>query len=193
VLLIALAGTIIGYFVATSETDTDRKFFQSTAGAVLFDHGEHGEAAGSCVVCHHNLYSAELAVSCQDCHDEDVKARDVEHSSLKQIHSYDCSMCHEQQQDDKLAVSCRDCHSSTEASQTLADSCIDCHDDGYTADMLEHNEYQEIEEHTCQSCHNTRSVADAYHANCSQCHLENSSERFSEANGDVKCAACHLR
>lgn len=193
VMLVAIAGAVIGGLGQSKEVKTDRKYFKSTAGAVLFDHGEHSKAADSCVQCHHNLYSAAQATPCQDCHDEGMEADDFDHSSLKEIHSLDCSKCHEQTIDDDQAISCRECHTTPQEKQLTTPVCIECHDDGYSPEMMEHDEYMDIDEHACLSCHTPGPVSDAYHTNCSQCHLENAPGRFAEPDGDVLCGACHLR
>lgn len=100
-----------------------------------------------------------------------------------------CVECHHNNQ----TVSCRDCHSDVPSNENESVTCEACHDDGYSPEMLEHDEYLEIEEHTCLGCHSPRSVSDAYHTNCTNCHLETAPERFTKADGDVLCGACHLR
>jgi len=59
--------------------------------------------------------------------------------------------------------------------------------------MMEDEEYLEIEDHSCLGCHTPISVSSACHKNCSDCHLENSPEKSTPANGELLCAACHLR
>ncbi|TKB27539.1 hypothetical protein FCL47_05225 [Desulfopila sp. IMCC35006] len=149
--IIAICAVVIGCMVKGKTNKTDRLYFKNTAGAVLFDHGAHGQLADSCVTCHHNIKT------------------------------------------ENEAGSCRECHPGVQASETKTLACITCHDDSYTSDMMEHEEYLEIEDHSCLGCHTPISVSSAYHKNCSDCHLKNSPEKFTTANGELLCAACHLR
>ena len=192
VLIVAVAGAIIGCLADGKKTNTHRLFFQSTAGAVLFDHGKHSQSADACAQCHHDIYSATQATACTECHDADVKADDFEHDNLKEIHSRDCSRCHQVKEEAK-PDSCRTCHPGSQPSTTPLVNCTECHDDSFSPEMLEHDEYLDIEAHTCQGCHAPRSVSEAYHTNCTSCHLENAPARFSGADGKVVCGACHLR
>ena len=104
-----------------------------------------------------------------------------------------CVECHHTITADAEATSCRDCHSDTQPSKNQPVNCESCHDDSYSPEMMVHDEYLEIDEHTCLGCHSPRSVSDAYHTNCTTCHLETSRERFTKVDGDVLCGACHLR
>lgn len=104
-----------------------------------------------------------------------------------------CVTCHHNIQAEEEAASCRECHQTVQPSETNTLACIECHDDDYTPDMMEHEEYLEIEDHSCLSCHAPRSISSAYHQNCSDCHLENSPKIFTKANGELLCGACHLR
>jgi hypothetical protein len=104
-----------------------------------------------------------------------------------------CVQCHHNVEAETEAASCRECHPGIQPSETNTVACIECHDDSYSPDMMEHEEYLEMEEHSCLGCHTPRSVSNAYHKNCSDCHLENSRERFTKANGELLCGACHLR
>ena len=104
-----------------------------------------------------------------------------------------CIKCHHNVTTDTEPGSCRECHPAVQASETSTVTCITCHEDGYTADMMEHEEYLEIAEHSCLGCHTPRSVSEAYHTSCSACHLETARERFTIANGELQCGACHLR
>ncbi len=151
VTLVAVVGTIIGCLADDGAVQTDRIYLQNTAGAVLFDHGEHSNSADSCVTCHHNLRG------------------------------------------DEQAASCRECHPGTQQSEKQTLSCTECHDDSFTPDMMEHEEYLEIDDHSCLGCHAPQSVSQVYHTNCSNCHLENAPDRFTKTGGDVACGACHLR
>ncbi|MGB3210233.1 MAG: cytochrome c3 family protein [Desulforhopalus sp.] len=150
-MIVAATAVVIGYMVDVKADNNDRLYFRNTAGAVLFDHGTHGQSADSCVTCHHN-----------------IKA-------------------------DSEAASCRLCHPGFQPNEANTVACLDCHDDSYTPDMMEHEEFLEIEGHSCLGCHTPRSVSSAYHKNCSDCHLENSPEKFTHANGELRCGACHLR
>ncbi|MDJ0621500.1 MAG: cytochrome c3 family protein [Desulfocapsaceae bacterium] len=194
VVVVAAVAVILAYFIPESPAETDRKYLRNTAGAVLFDHGAHNEMADSCAVCHHSLYSSVQATTCEDCHGEDMGAEDFSHDELKEIHGTDCSQCHEQIADDDQAASCRQCHPAVQQSETSLIGCMECHDDdSYSPDIMDHDEYLEIEEHTCLGCHAPGSLSEVYHTSCTNCHLENSPEQFTEADGEVLCAACHLR
>ncbi len=193
VALVAAVAVALGYLLPQSSAETDRKYLHNTAGPVLFDHKAHALMADSCAVCHHPLYSATLAVTCEDCHGEEVEADEFSHSELKEIHGTDCSQCHEQEAGDDQALSCRQCHPAVQQSEASVNSCTECHDDGYSPAIMDHDEYLEIEDHSCLGCHAPGSLSEVYHTNCSNCHLEYSPERFTQADGEVLCAACHLR
>lgn len=152
VILLAAAAAIVGSLTDNGAVATDRVYLQASAGAVLFDHGEHSTVADSCVVCHHNVTE-----------DDDPE-------------------------------SCRECHRTSPQSDVHTVSCTECHDDeSYTPDLMEHDEYLEIEDHACMECHSPRSLSQVYHINCTNCHLENAPERFADDGGAVTCGACHLR
>lgn len=189
----AIVAVVLGYLIQESPAETDRKYLQSTAGPVLFDHGEHSEIADSCAVCHHTLYGSEQAITCESCHGEEMGADEFSHTELKEIHGTDCSQCHQQEVEDEQALSCRECHPGVQQNTTAVIACSECHDDTYTPDIMEHDEYMEVEDHSCTGCHAPSSLSDVYHANCSDCHLENSPEKFSQADGEVNCSACHLQ
>lgn len=194
VLLVAVAGAVIGSMGNGKETTTDRAYFRNSAGAVLFDHGEHKSSAESCAQCHHELYSAAQATSCDDCHDEGFTAEDVDHATLKEAHSRDCSKCHEESGEGIEPGSCRECHPGAQPSDTQTVSCQECHDDdSYEPAMMGHDEYLEVEDHTCLGCHAPQTVSQVYHTNCTNCHLETVPDRFTINGGDVSCGACHLR
>lgn len=156
--IVAAVAVVIGWLVDVETGKTDRLYLRNTGGAVLFDHGMHGEVADSCVQCHHDLSVAE-----------------------------------EEVEDQAEAISCRQCHPGVQPSETFTASCTECHDDDYSPEMMEHDEYLEVEEHACLDCHSPRPVSEAYHMNCSPCHLEYSPERFTQADGELLCGACHLR
>ncbi len=190
---IAVVGAVIGCMADKKAVNTDRLYFENSAGAVLFDHGKHNDSVESCAQCHHDLYSAAQATSCQECHDDDIVADEFKHAELKEIHSRDCAKCHEVVDEQAQAASCRECHPGMQPSETQTNSCTECHDDSFTPDMLEHDEYLEVEDHSCLGCHTPQAVSQAYHTNCTSCHLETLPDRFTTAGGDVSCGACHLR
>ncbi len=192
VVLVAAAAAILGYIIAPPIGKADRAYLVSSAGNVLFDHGKHSEKAESCAQCHHNLYDSTFAVSCSDCHDDDMDADDFEHTELKSFHERDCSKCHEQVENNTQATSCRECHLTQKDSNEQPISCSDCHED-YTPDIMEHDEYLEIEDHSCLTCHTPTIVSEAYHTNCTRCHLEYAPKRFADNDGKTVCGACHLR
>ena len=193
VMLVAAIGALIGCLADKGEKRTDRVYLQNSAGAVLFDHEKHKNSTDSCAQCHHDLYSAVQAVSCEDCHDAGFTADEYSHAELKDFHNLDCAKCHEQEDDNAQAVSCRECHPIARTSDTLTMSCTECHDESYSKEMMAHDEYTEIDEHSCLGCHAPKSVSDAYHTNCTSCHLETVPTRFTTAGGEVSCGACHLR
>lgn len=193
VMVIAAAAVITGYLVDSKAESADRLYFRNTAGAVLFDHGKHGQIADTCVQCHHDLYSAQQSTACVECHDDEPDIDEFSHIELKDIHERDCSLCHQQKSDNDQAASCRSCHPGTQENETVTVSCTTCHDDDYSPDMLDHDEYMETGEHSCLGCHTPRSVSSTYHLNCSSCHLETAPDRFAQSDGKVQCGACHLR
>ena len=193
VFIVAAAAVMGGYLIDGTAVETDRIYLRAAAGPVLFDHGAHGEYAQSCAVCHHPLYAAAQATACSDCHDDDRQSDTYDHASLKELHNQDCSQCHEQQEADDQATSCRQCHPSVQQEEQAVVSCASCHDDSYTPDLMSHDEYLAIDDHTCLGCHAPRPRADAYHASCSDCHLDAAPQRFAHADGEVLCGACHLR
>lgn len=192
-LLVAVASVVIGYMTGSETVATDRLYLKSTAGNVLFDHGKHNETVESCAACHHDLFGAAQATSCEDCHGDEVEPADFEHASLKEIHGRDCITCHEQKGDDDQAISCRSCHPGIQESEERTVSCTNCHDDSYETDMMEHDEFQEIEDHSCLGCHKPASRSEAYHTSCTSCHLREAPDRFANNDGSVMCSACHLR
>lgn len=192
-LLLAVMAAIIGCLADRDTTTTDRRYLQASAGPILFDHFKHGDAIDSCVQCHHDLYGSAQAVSCQECHDDDMSPEDVDHDSLKEIHDRDCATCHAQVKEDDEAASCRSCHPGTQESETPVISCSECHDDSYTADLMSHDEYMDAGDHSCLGCHAPSSISQVFHTNCTDCHLDSAPERFADENGAVVCGACHLR
>lgn len=191
--LIAVAGLIISGLVDVDDEKIDRRFFKNTAGAVLFDHDKHSQFAESCAQCHHDLYSADMAVGCMECHDDEFDLDEFSHESLKEYHSRNCSTCHDQAIDESEAASCRECHPGVQPAESFTLSCMECHDDEYTPEIMSHDEYLEIEEHSCQECHTPRAISETYHTNCSACHLETAQDRFTDSEGELLCGACHLR
>ena len=191
-LLVGAAAAFIGVMTGDRSIATDRYYLTSSAGNILFDHGRHGETADSCVTCHHTLYSSSQAISCEECHDE-MDPADFEHAELKEFHERDCATCHEQTAEDDQAASCRTCHPAFQESETRVVGCSECHDEGYEPELLAHDEYLEIDDHSCLGCHTPSAVAEAYHTSCTDCHLEEAPDRFGLADGTVNCSGCHLR
>jgi len=171
----------------------DRLYLKSSAGPVLFDHSKHSNLVGTCATCHHDLLSSQLATTCSECHDDDVEPDDYDHAELKDIHSGECLTCHDQSQDDDQSMSCRNCHLTTTENTVGFNGCQSCHDDDYTADMMDHEEYIEVEDHTCDGCHTPKKISETYHDNCTPCHLESAPQRFGDSEGKTVCGACHLR
>lgn len=192
ILLVAVIGAVIGCLANTKTVTTDRVYLRSTAGAVLFDHGEHASSADSCATCHHDLYASELATSCEECHDDEFTPNDVSHAEMKEIHNRDCTTCHEQVTPNDQAASCRECHPGMQPEEKNTLNCTECHDDDYTPDMMTHDEYLEVSDHACLGCHAPQSVSEVYHTNCSSCHLDTNPDRFTDAGGELLCGACHL-
>ena len=192
-MLAAVAAIVIGYMTGTETIATDRFYLNNTAGSVLFDHGKHSSEADTCATCHHDLFGSEQVISCDECHGDEVEPADFDHAELKEFHARDCSTCHEQVADDEQASSCRSCHPTIQESDIRNVGCTECHDDGYDPDMMEHDEFLEIEDHTCLGCHAPASISEAYHANCTDCHLQAASKQFTNDDGTVKCGSCHLR
>lgn len=191
--LVAAAAAVIGGMAGGDTEATERHYFKSSAGAVLFDHGTHSGTVDSCATCHHELYGAAQATSCSECHDDGVESADYEHGELKEIHSRDCSKCHAVVKEEAEIASCRACHPGVQASEARTVGCSACHDDSYSPDMLEHDEFLEIEDHSCLGCHTPGSVSETYHTNCTGCHVAVAPERFANEDGGVLCSSCHLR
>ena len=192
-LLVAVVAAAVGWLADSPATATDRMYFRNTAGAVLFDHGAHSGNADSCATCHHTLYDGAQASTCASCHDDSYGPDDIAHQRLKQLHGNDCATCHAQSREDDEALSCRTCHPASQASETRTQNCTECHDDSFSPEMLSHDEYQEIEDHTCLGCHTPGAVSEVYHANCTPCHQQAAPEQFTTAGGEVNCGSCHLR
>jgi len=194
VILLALAAAVVGCLGKQQPKATDRHYLRATAGSVLFDHGVHQASAASCADCHHPLYSSTRIAECGDCHDaEGHSPEDVGHDQLINIHGRDCGTCHEGRTENADVVSCRACHTKTQDGDAVTKKCSECHDDSYSPDMMEHDEYLEVKEHSCLGCHAPRTISEAYHTSCTGCHLQEAPERFTRQDGQVVCGACHLR
>lgn len=191
--LAAAAAAVIGTVTGQEPAAAERFYLRNSAGSVLFDHTKHQETADSCAACHHDLLSSELGISCAECHGDEVSPDDFEHDELKEYHGSNCLNCHEQSLDDAEAVSCRACHPGVQEDEPGVVACSTCHDDDYEPDLLSHQEYLEIEDHTCLGCHVPQSVSEAYHTGCFNCHTETSPERFLNEDSTVNCGGCHLR
>lgn len=191
--LAAVVAAVYASVAGDKPVTTDRFYLTSTAGSVLFDHAKHNEGADSCATCHHDLISSRQAVSCEKCHGDEFDPADFEHSELKEFHDRECFTCHEQTADDEQAASCRSCHPGRQENETRTLDCTQCHDDDYEPEMMGHDEFLEIEDHSCLGCHTPGSVSEAYHTNCTACHLQAVPERFTNDDDTVKCSGCHLR
>lgn len=192
-IIVAGVAAVIGSLAVDEPAANQRFYLRNTAGSVLFDHDRHQSAIATCAVCHHNLYDSAVAVSCEECHGDEVDPADFEHAEMKEYHGRDCTTCHEQVLDDDTAESCRQCHPGIQESEADMVDCSTCHDDGYDPDMLEHAELVEIEEHSCLGCHQPQSLSESYHASCIGCHLDESPKKYANADGTVNCGGCHLR
>ena len=193
VVLAALAAAFVGSVTTEEPAAAERFYLRNSAGSVLFDHDKHQETVDSCAACHHDLLGSGAGISCAECHGDDVDPADFEHAELKEYHEANCLNCHEQEKEDTEALSCRSCHPAVQENEPGFNGCSDCHDDGYEPDMLEHQEYLEIEDHSCLGCHTPESTSEAYHAGCFSCHIEESPERFLNQDSTVNCGGCHLR
>lgn len=193
VLLLALTAAVIGCLADSRQAAHDRVYLRNTAGPVLFDHTLHSTSVESCGACHHPLFSAVQSKQCAECHDEGFAPDDVNHESLIAIHNRNCAACHEESAELDNVASCRNCHSATQQAETPTKSCTECHDDSYTPDIMEHDEYLQVEEHSCLGCHAPRTLSEAYHTSCTGCHLEMAPKRFTKPGGEIACGACHLR
>lgn len=179
------------YYFEESPQNTDRYYIDNSGGAVLFEHGVHGDQSESCADCHHPLFSVTDMTSCSECHDEDVLAEDFSHKEMIEIEDHNCSFCHPVNEDVQ-PQSCGSCHPKLQEESEAVINCMECHDDSYTADLLTHDEMQEIEDHTCEGCHNAKSLSDSYHKQCNGCHAKENEELFIDSEGKTKCSACHL-
>ncbi len=193
VVVIAAAAAVIGCIGGPHTSNADRVYLNSSAGAVLFDHGAHQDNIDACATCHHDLYTGKLATTCTDCHDESMKAEDFKHAELKDFHQRDCSRCHEASEPQTQPSSCRDCHAKKQESEVRTETCQQCHDDSFEPGMMAHNDYLQVEDHSCLGCHNPVTVSEAYHTNCTGCHRTIAPEKFVDEKDAPVCRACHLR
>ena len=160
-LIVAGAAAVIGSIVVEEPAATERFYLRNSAGAVLFDHTRHQDRIDSCAACHHELFGSEVAVSCAECHGDEVEADDFEHDDFKEFHSGDCATCHEQSSGDEQAGSCRNCHPGVQDNEIGVGGCSVCHDEGYDRETLEHADLVEIGEHACIGCHQPASLAES--------------------------------
>ena len=193
VAVLSLISVIIGYLADGGAEITDRRYFRNSGGPVLFDHGSHAAAANSCARCHHELFKADLAVACSQCHEEGMAAEEFSHSELKEFHGRDCSKCHSWDEEKVPTASCRECHLKAPQEENTPTNCQKCHEDDYTPGMISHDEYLDVEDHQCLGCHSPGSVSQTYHLSCTSCHLESAPDRFAKPDGGELCGACHLR
>ncbi|HUV29711.1 MAG TPA: cytochrome c3 family protein [Acidobacteriota bacterium] len=189
--VVAAVAAVGGYWVGEESSDTSRFFLSSSGGDVVFEHGAHTEMAAGCESCHHDLLLADSRQPCSTCHGDDVAAEDFDHDDLKTISAHSCETCHEVN-DQAEAGSCRSCHPSAQDAEPQTVACGQCHD-GYSADLMTHDEMQEIEGHACEGCHVIEAVSTVYHRQCEGCHLAESPEKFATETGESQCQSCHLR
>jgi hypothetical protein len=193
--VLAAAAGITGY-LADSEAGADdnpRRFYLKNAGgAVLFEHEFHSTLTEGCESCHHDILSSDDRHPCTQCHDEGFAAEDFSHAELVEIAGHDCESCH-RVNEEKQIQSCRSCHPLVQEEAQGIVPCQDCHEEGFSPDMLTHDEMQDVEGHECSSCHIPSSVSDSYHHQCNRCHLADSPDVFADEKGDALCFRCHLQ
>lgn len=194
ILLALLAGLvgIAGYWTEGEAPESDRYYLRNIGGAVLFEHQAHADMTGGCEGCHHNLLLSDSRHPCSDCHDEAIVADDFDHDNLKTIEAHRCEFCH-RVNESAQTQSCRNCHRAVLETGLRIVTCSECHDDGYTRDLLTHDEMQEVDGHSCDGCHNPREISVVYHQQCNRCHLVESPKKFASENGSAKCQSCHLK
>ncbi|MDX9859134.1 MAG: cytochrome c3 family protein [candidate division Zixibacteria bacterium] len=193
-ILVLLCAVVGGYgYLATGPTeDSGRIFLANSGGAVMFEHRNHTALVDNCANCHHDKLTASLSNQCGDCHDDGLAADEFSHADLIEIHLSECTICHGVS-DTSVNTSCRECHPKVQESELGLTACSECHDDGYSGDMIDHDDMVAIEGHTCNSCHIPRSVSDVYHEQCNHCHEHHDRARFVEADGNARCNICHLK
>ncbi|MBN2366532.1 MAG: hypothetical protein JXL67_10225 [Calditrichaeota bacterium] len=196
VLLILLAGMAIllgtaGYLLPEHKKNTDRYYFQNSAGAVLFDHQFHTEQAEECAVCHHPLLLSSEKNECSMCHDPEMSPEYFEHADLIEIPGHSCVTCHAVS-DSRSPQNCRSCHQKGNTSGQLIISCDNCHDDSYNPESFSHDDLVDIHEASCEGCHNARGTDEAYHQQCNRCHRKEAEDRFVVKN-EIQCNMCHLK
>lgn len=194
-----------------------RVHYANAGGPVLFDHGRHAAMDGACADCHHELASGEAATSCLTCHHpSSFEAAEWEDESMAEAHAEflgagdvetclgchlhedltkpplraasqsTCAQCHEASfRALRVGHSCNGCHAAE--SEGHVQACRACHQTGegeartceachagadYASDMLAHAELAAIEGHTCAACHVASRGADAIHHTCNRCHLD---------------------
>jgi len=149
--IIAGGAALFGYLGAEEQAEqTDRYYYRSSAGNVLFAHTGHQDTA-DCEMCHHEMEQGaeELQscrachpaaapedppfLGCQDCHeDPEYDAEYADHEDLLAIHDPDCENCHAARAvAEAYHRNCSDCHLEV-APERFGDdqgqaSCQACH------------------------------------------------------------------
>lgn len=195
IIILVTVSFIVGfgsYFMQTPGIQTDRYYFQSSAGAVVFEHQKHADNVENCADCHHAMLKSEETIPCSDCHDDDFNQSDFEHADMKEIEAHTCTTCH---QVNELAKSqnCRNCHNTQYEEKQDVVLCKECHEEAFEEDLLTHDELQELEGHSCDGCHCSRAIGNIYHEQCSACHIMENEKKFTTEEGKISCKACHLK
>lgn len=196
---------VLGYVLAGGNEASGRVFLANGGGGVLFDHASHGEQAGACAVCHHDLVIGGGYSACDKCHDEGEFSADdgLEHDEILENHADEddvtCASCHEIAPNDK-AAHCGTCHGGEAAEKLSEKGCEACHDEDEVdyGDFSGHGEmlatHVEAEaELKCVQCHAVKGRSDAYHDQCNACHLKVAGDKFADDEGRALCARCHLK
>lgn len=194
-ILLTVLAFIVGFmgYLSTAESSSGNRFFMHNKGGdVLFEHSQHQQTVENCAGCHHEILSADERVECNECHD-DMEAEYFTHADLKQVESHQCVTCHKIDET-RNPQNCKACHAKNQDEETKGVDCLKCHDDPeYNADLLNHDEFCEIEGHECTGCHNPQSSEGVYHQQCNDCHRLENENYFFEPDGSVRCQACHLK
>ncbi|MEA3287391.1 MAG: cytochrome c3 family protein [Candidatus Marinimicrobia bacterium] len=194
ILLTGLAGLIAltGYSNQPDPTQGERFYLRNSGGDVLFDHQTHKDQTEGCETCHHNLFNADFATECFDCHDEDMMVEDFTHAEMKEIEDHECFFCHELHED-REATNCRQCHPTSEPEYPTETNCASCHDSDYSREMLSHEEMLETHEDDCAGCHHLQTLSSIYHLQCVGCHEQEVVKIAGKCATEWECSACHLK
>ncbi len=213
---IALAGYILPWEKAKAQPQ--KTLLLNSGGPVVFEHEKHASASPECIVCHHELRSADKPMKCGSCHGvvfDDAFRKDHASSypqtSCAVCHHYrteegrDCALCHtgyktagkdwgHSMHRGELGLDCTACHHPGAEPQ----NCAVCHKDGKAPLMGGKKPVGKP------------SLADAAHKKCSDCHVEWFDKKqdgcdFCHAGKDLKkngarlhqnanfaqCSSCH--